>query len=128
MWIIHFFQFSVMHIYEASSDPTFCNRNTWRAMRVILKDVIAVGIGGSFLVFTGLITSCRSKGYRNSKGKATAFLWWLKKHSPYSGTMLDAFCVNIWFYLANVDPIDLARNITGLNPETNLAFPEVVSK
>ncbi|CAL8998094.1 unnamed protein product [Prunus brigantina] len=23
--------------------------NTWRAMRVILKDVIAVGIGGSFL-------------------------------------------------------------------------------
>ena len=143
-----------------------------------------------WVVFTGLITFCRSKGYRNSKGKVTAFvstyvsifkclwfqifflfifesnlysvcwleLWWLKKHSPYSGfrdyvrcilckylvqvlvvgcvlkdymrifirgwMILVEGCSNNSFYpvcsLANVDPIDVARNITGLNPETTL--------
>ncbi|CAL2235955.1 unnamed protein product [Prunus armeniaca] len=66
------------------SDPTFCNRNSWRAMRVILftSDVkinsISI-IGGA-------------DGTNPSKMRA----------------------------LANVDPIDVARNIAGLNPETTL--------
>ncbi|KAK4490329.1 hypothetical protein RD792_001003 [Penstemon davidsonii] len=69
----------------------------------VLKDVIAIGIGGSFLgplfVHTALQTD----------PEATEFA---------SGRQLR--------FLANVDPIDVARNIAGLNPETTLVV--VVSK
>ncbi|KAK4782556.1 hypothetical protein SAY86_016658 [Trapa natans] len=68
-----------------------------------LKDVIAIGIGGSFLgplfVHTALQTDPEANQY--AKGRQLRFL-------------------------ANVDPIDVARNITGLNPETTLVV--VVSK
>ncbi|GMN35499.1 hypothetical protein TIFTF001_005332 [Ficus carica] len=68
-----------------------------------LKDVVAVGIGGSFLgplfVHTALQTD--PEAIESAKGRQLRFL-------------------------ANVDPIDVARNITGLNPETTLVV--VVSK
>ncbi|ONK74492.1 uncharacterized protein A4U43_C03F6830 [Asparagus officinalis] len=68
-----------------------------------LKDVVAVGIGGSFLgplfVHTALQTDPEAAEY--AKGRQLRFL-------------------------ANVDPIDVARNIRGLNPETTLVV--VVSK
>nr|P54236.1 RecName: Full=Glucose-6-phosphate isomerase, cytosolic 1; Short=GPI; AltName: Full=Phosphoglucose isomerase; Short=PGI; AltName: Full=Phosphohexose isomerase; Short=PHI [Clarkia franciscana]CAA61576.1 glucose-6-phosphate isomerase [Clarkia franciscana] len=68
-----------------------------------LKDVIAVGIGGSFLgplfVHTALQTDPEAS--KNARGRELRFL-------------------------ANVDPIDVARNISGLNPETTLVV--VVSK
>ncbi|KAM1012537.1 hypothetical protein ACFX2I_042649 [Malus domestica] len=68
-----------------------------------LKDVIAVGIGGSFLgplfVHTALQTDPEAMGA--AKGRQLHFL-------------------------ANVDPIDVARNIAGFNPETTLVV--VVSK
>ncbi|KAK4429240.1 Glucose-6-phosphate isomerase, cytosolic [Sesamum alatum] len=68
-----------------------------------LKDVIAVGIGGSFLgplfVHTALQTDAEAAEF--AKGRQLRFL-------------------------ANVDPIDVARNIPGLNPETTLVV--VVSK
>ncbi|CAI9116730.1 OLC1v1017959C1 [Oldenlandia corymbosa var. corymbosa] len=68
-----------------------------------LKDVIAIGIGGSFLgplfVHTALQTDPEAIKYA-------------------SGRQLR--------FLANVDPIDVARNISGLNPETTLVV--VVSK
>ncbi|XP_019054063.1 PREDICTED: glucose-6-phosphate isomerase, cytosolic isoform X2 [Nelumbo nucifera] len=68
-----------------------------------LKDVIAVGIGGSFLgplfVHTALQTD--PEAIQCAKGRQLRFL-------------------------ANVDPIDVAKSITGLNPETTLAV--VVSK
>ncbi|KAF8409951.1 hypothetical protein HHK36_002470 [Tetracentron sinense] len=68
-----------------------------------LKDVIAVGIGGSFLgplfVHTALQTD--PEGVECAKGRQLRFL-------------------------ANVDPIDVARSIRGLNPETTLVV--VVSK
>ncbi|WCJ35167.1 Glucose-6-phosphate isomerase cytosolic [Euphorbia peplus] len=68
-----------------------------------LIDVIAVGIGGSFLgplfVHTALQTDPEASKY--AQGRQLRFL-------------------------ANVDPIDVARNITGLNPETTLVV--VVSK
>ncbi|CAH9117279.1 unnamed protein product [Cuscuta europaea] len=68
-----------------------------------LKDVVAIGIGGSFLgplfVHTALQTEPEAMGC--AKGRQLRFL-------------------------ANVDPIDIARNITGLNPETTLVV--VVSK
>lgn len=68
-----------------------------------LKDVIAIGIGGSFLgplfVHTALQTDPEAIEY--AAGRQLRFL-------------------------ANVDPIDVARNITGLNPETTLVV--VVSK
>ncbi|KAL8143823.1 hypothetical protein V2J09_016855 [Rumex salicifolius] len=68
-----------------------------------LTDVVAVGIGGSFLgplfVHTALQTDSEAIGC--AKGRQLRFL-------------------------ANVDPIDVARNITGLNPETTLVV--VVSK
>ncbi|EXC07277.1 Glucose-6-phosphate isomerase, cytosolic 1 [Morus notabilis] len=57
-----------------------------------LKDVIAIGIGGSFL---------DPEASESAKGRQLRFL-------------------------ANVDPIDVARNIAGLNPETSLVV--VVSK
>ncbi|KAG8377767.1 hypothetical protein BUALT_Bualt08G0067600 [Buddleja alternifolia] len=69
----------------------------------VLKDVIAVGIGGSFLgplfVHTALQTD--PEAAESAKGRQLRFL-------------------------ANVDPIDVARNIPGLNPETTLVV--VVSK
>nr|P54234.1 RecName: Full=Glucose-6-phosphate isomerase, cytosolic 1; Short=GPI; AltName: Full=Phosphoglucose isomerase; Short=PGI; AltName: Full=Phosphohexose isomerase; Short=PHI [Clarkia arcuata]CAA61575.1 glucose-6-phosphate isomerase [Clarkia arcuata] len=68
-----------------------------------LKDVIAVGIGGSFLgplfVHTALQTDPEAS--KNARGRELRFL-------------------------ANVDPIDVARNISGLNPESTLVV--VVSK
>ncbi|XP_062099434.1 glucose-6-phosphate isomerase, cytosolic-like isoform X2 [Humulus lupulus] len=68
-----------------------------------LTDVVAVGIGGSFLgplfVHTALQTD--PEAINLARGRQLRFL-------------------------ANVDPIDVARNITGLNPETTLVV--VVSK
>ncbi|KAJ9674701.1 hypothetical protein PVL29_023935 [Vitis rotundifolia] len=68
-----------------------------------LTDVISVGIGGSFLgplfVHTALQTDPEASKF--AKGRQLRFL-------------------------ANVDPVDVARNITGLNPETTLVV--VVSK
>ncbi|KAH1109548.1 hypothetical protein GLYMA_04G032600v4 [Glycine max] len=68
-----------------------------------LKDVVAIGIGGSFLgplfVHTALQTD--PEAVESARGRQLRFL-------------------------ANVDPIDVARNITGLNPETTLVV--VVSK
>ncbi|XP_042004484.1 glucose-6-phosphate isomerase, cytosolic 1 [Salvia splendens] len=68
-----------------------------------LTNVIAIGIGGSFLgplfVHTALQTDPEAAELASGR----------KLH-----------------FLANVDPIDVARNITGLNPETTLAV--VVSK
>ncbi|XP_062158302.1 glucose-6-phosphate isomerase, cytosolic 1 [Alnus glutinosa] len=68
-----------------------------------LKDVVAIGIGGSFLgplfVHTSLQTD--PEAIESARGRQLRFL-------------------------ANVDPIDVARNITGLNPETTLVV--VVSK
>ncbi|BAT77772.1 Glucose-6-phosphate isomerase [Vigna angularis] len=68
-----------------------------------LKDVVAIGIGGSFLgplfVHTALQTD--PDAIESARGRQLRFL-------------------------ANVDPIDVARNITGLNPETTLVV--VVSK
>lgn len=40
--------------------------------------------------------------------------------NSYNILILDIF---LCFSLANVDPIDIARNITGLNPETTLGLP-----
>ncbi|KAG6434637.1 hypothetical protein SASPL_106276 [Salvia splendens] len=78
-----------------------------------LTNVIAIGIGGSFLgplfVHTALQT-----GYLDAKDI-----------SPYPEAAQLASSRKLHF-LANVDPIDVARNITGLNPETTLAV--VVSK
>ncbi|KAL0017198.1 hypothetical protein SO802_004267 [Lithocarpus litseifolius] len=75
------------------------HRGSWvGASGKVLKDVVAVGISGSFLgplfVHTALQTA---------------------------KILLSSPC-----NLANVDPIDVARNITGLNPETTLVV--VVSK
>ncbi|KAL5780472.1 hypothetical protein ACOSQ2_011209 [Xanthoceras sorbifolium] len=68
-----------------------------------LKDVVAIGIGGSFLgplfIHTALQTD--PEAVECARGRQLRFL-------------------------ANVDPIDVARNITGLNPETTLVV--VVSK
>ncbi|CAL5384990.1 unnamed protein product [Camellia sinensis] len=68
-----------------------------------LTNVIAIGIGGSFLgplfVHTALQTD--PEAIECARGRHLRFL-------------------------ANVDPIDVARNITGLNPETTLVV--VVSK
>ncbi|KAG0498007.1 hypothetical protein HPP92_002698 [Vanilla planifolia] len=68
-----------------------------------LKDVVAVGIGGSFLgplfVHTALQTD--SEAAECAKGRQLRFL-------------------------ANVDPVDVARSISGLSPETTLVV--IVSK
>ncbi|KAL9242633.1 hypothetical protein vseg_016616 [Gypsophila vaccaria] len=68
-----------------------------------LKDVVAIGIGGSFLgplfVHTALQTD--PEAAECAKGRQLRFL-------------------------ANVDPIDVARSIAGLNPETTLVV--IVSK
>ncbi|XP_060189753.1 glucose-6-phosphate isomerase, cytosolic 2B isoform X1 [Lycium barbarum] len=68
-----------------------------------LKDVVAVGIGGSFLgpLFVHTALQTEAEAIECATGHQLRFL-------------------------ANVDPIDVARNITGLNPETTLVV--VVSK
>lgn len=68
-----------------------------------LKDVVAIGIGGSFLgpLFVHTALQTEAEAIECAKGRQLRFL-------------------------ANVDPIDVARNITGLNPETTLVV--VVSK
>nr|GME00555.1 glucose-6-phosphate isomerase, cytosolic [Ipomoea batatas] len=68
-----------------------------------LKDVVAIGIGGSFLgpLFVHTALQTEPEAMECAKGRQLRFL-------------------------ANVDPIDIARNITGLNPETTLVV--VVSK
>ncbi|OVA04513.1 Phosphoglucose isomerase (PGI) [Macleaya cordata] len=85
----------------------FCERvrsGSWvGATGKALKDVVSVGIGGSFLgplfVHTALQTD--PEAVACAKGRQLRFL-------------------------ANVDPIDVAKSITGLNPETTLVV--VVSK
>ncbi|KAJ8470865.1 hypothetical protein OPV22_025208 [Ensete ventricosum] len=68
-----------------------------------LKDVVAIGIGGSFLgplfVHTALQTDPEAAVCANERQLR---------------------------FLANVDPVDVARNLKGLNPETTLVV--VVSK
>ncbi|XP_055801567.1 glucose-6-phosphate isomerase, cytosolic isoform X4 [Solanum dulcamara] len=68
-----------------------------------LKDVVAIGIGGSFLgpLFVHTALQAEAEAIECARGRQLRFL-------------------------ANVDPIDVARNITGLNPETTLVV--VVSK
>ncbi|KAK4342504.1 hypothetical protein RND71_038320 [Anisodus tanguticus] len=68
-----------------------------------LKDVVAIGIGGSFLgpLFVHTALQTEAEAIECARGRQLRFL-------------------------ANVDPIDVARNITGLNPETTLVV--VVSK
>ncbi|KAL5704840.1 glucose-6-phosphate isomerase [Ranunculus cassubicifolius] len=68
-----------------------------------LTDVVAVGIGGNFLgpLFVHTALQQDPEAIASAKGRQLRFL-------------------------ANVDPIDVARNITGLNPETTLVV--VVSK
>lgn len=68
-----------------------------------LKDVVAIGIGGSFLgpLFVHSALQTDPEAVECAKGRQLRFL-------------------------ANVDPIDVARSITGLNPETTLVV--VVSK
>ncbi|PKA46476.1 Glucose-6-phosphate isomerase, cytosolic 1 [Apostasia shenzhenica] len=68
-----------------------------------LKDVVAVGIGGSYLgpLFVHTALQIDSEAAECAKGRQLRFL-------------------------ANVDPVDVARSITGLNPETTLVV--VVSK
>ncbi|KAJ6832879.1 glucose-6-phosphate isomerase, cytosolic [Iris pallida] len=68
-----------------------------------LKDVVAVGIGGSFLgpLFVHAALQTEPEAAKCAEGRRLRFL-------------------------ANVDPIDVSRNITGLSPETTLVV--VVSK
>ncbi|KAI3439634.1 Glucose-6-phosphate isomerase [Psidium guajava] len=68
-----------------------------------LKDVISVGIGGSFLgpLFVHTALQTEPEASKHARGRQLHFL-------------------------ANVDPIDVARNISGLDPETTLVV--VVSK
>ncbi|XP_057519059.1 glucose-6-phosphate isomerase, cytosolic [Amaranthus tricolor] len=68
-----------------------------------LTDVVAIGIGGSFLgpLFVHTALQTEPEAAKSAQGRQLRFL-------------------------ANVDPIDVAKNITGLNPETTLVV--VVSK
>ncbi|PSR99688.1 Glucose-6-phosphate isomerase, partial [Actinidia chinensis var. chinensis] len=68
-----------------------------------LKDVISIGIGGSFLgpLFVHTALQTEPEAIECARGRQLRFL-------------------------ANVDPVDVARNITGMNPETTLVV--VVSK
>ncbi|XP_057469710.1 glucose-6-phosphate isomerase, cytosolic [Actinidia eriantha] len=68
-----------------------------------LKDVISIGIGGSFLgpLFVHTALQTEPEAIECARGRQLHFL-------------------------ANVDPVDVARNITGMNPETTLVV--VVSK
>ncbi|CAL8107203.1 unnamed protein product [Prunus armeniaca] len=74
------------------SDPTFCNRNSWRAMRVILCYLFTFREFTSDVKINSISIIGGADGTNPSKMRA----------------------------LANVDPIDVARNIAGLNPETTL--------
>ncbi|KAE8656042.1 Glucose-6-phosphate isomerase, cytosolic 1 [Hibiscus syriacus] len=107
-----------------------------------LKDVIAIGIGGSFLgplfVHTALQTDPEAIEF--AKGRQLRLLAvdvdsfliikavkgeGIRKDSRYEVPVILAARLQFSF-LANVDPIDVARNIAGLNPETTLVV--VVSK
>ncbi|GFZ10310.1 sugar isomerase (SIS) family protein [Actinidia rufa] len=68
-----------------------------------LKDIISIGIGGSFLgpLFVHTALQTEPEAIECARGRQLRFL-------------------------ANVDPVDVARNITGMNPETTLVV--VVSK
>ncbi|CAK7349286.1 unnamed protein product [Dovyalis caffra] len=82
-----------------------------------LTDVISVGIGGSFLgplfVHTALQTDPEAS--KCAAGRQLRLQ-----------LVTGSFMVSGVIFLANVDPIDVARNIAGLNPETTLVV--VVSK
>ncbi|CAL8990242.1 unnamed protein product [Prunus brigantina] len=93
-----------LEAYEASSDPTFCNRNTWRAMRVILS-----------YLFTFYLHSPICISLSISSISSISIIGGADGTSP---SKMRAF--------ANVDPIDVARSIARLNPETT--FIVVVSK
>ncbi|XP_030447014.1 glucose-6-phosphate isomerase, cytosolic [Syzygium oleosum] len=69
----------------------------------VLKDVISIGIGGSFLgpLFVHTALQTEPEASEHARGRQLRFL-------------------------ANVDPIDVARNTSGLSPETTLVV--VVSK
>ncbi|CAL2236332.1 unnamed protein product [Prunus armeniaca] len=78
----------------------------------------------SWFVFSMQRKIC--KAHKNTTAQRLE-LGWLKKHSPYSGFRDYVRCILFKYLvqvlvvgLANVDPIDVARNITGLNPETTL--------
>ncbi|CAN1126923.1 Glucose-6-phosphate isomerase, cytosolic [Linum perenne] len=87
-----------------------------------LTDVISVGIGGSFLgplfVHTALQTV-----FQNIYHMEELFTGRSSQIRRLASKQKD---VNCDCNLANVDPIDVARNIAGLNPETTLVV--VVSK
>ncbi|CAI0436220.1 unnamed protein product, partial [Linum tenue] len=87
-----------------------------------LTNVISVGIGGSFLgplfVHTALQTVYQHFFYTQE-----LFTGSNSQIRRLASKQRDANCD---CNLANVDPIDVARNITGLNPETTLVV--VVSK
>lgn len=120
---------SVLHIaLRAARDETFCSDgknvvpDVWHVLDKIkaftekvrsgswvgatgkaLKDVVAIGIGGSFLgpLFVHSALQTEPEAAECAKGRQLRFL-------------------------ANVDPVDVARNIAGLSPETTLVV--VVSK
>ena len=68
-----------------------------------LKDVVAVGIGGSYLGPLFVHTALKNEGYASQQA---------------AGRRLR--------FLANVDPVDVARALNGLEPETTLVV--VISK
>ncbi|KAB5544751.1 hypothetical protein DKX38_012863 [Salix brachista] len=103
-----------------------------------LTDVISVGIGGSFLgplfVHTALQTDpeaskcatgrqlrfvLQASHPKLTEGGGASFNWPPLSCNTHYGILSEVI-------LANVDPIDVARNIAGLKPETTLVL--VVSK
>ncbi|KAL5976930.1 Glucose-6-phosphate isomerase, cytosolic 1 [Asimina triloba] len=88
-----------------------------------LKDVIAVGIGGSFLgplfVHTALQTASTGQMIGMDLGNSKPYEIAFPAHAYLNQ-------LSYIIFLANVDPIDVARSITGLNPETTLVV--IVSK
>ncbi|TQD90160.1 hypothetical protein C1H46_024324 [Malus baccata] len=91
----------------------------------VLKDVIAVGIGGSFLgplfVHTALQT-----GHPDTFHRSASLFTFASRRTLYYPEAMEAAKGRQLHFLANVDPIDVARNIAGFNPETTLVV--VVSK
>ncbi|KAE8652105.1 hypothetical protein Csa_022352 [Cucumis sativus] len=99
-----------------------------------LKDVVAIGIGGSFLgplfVHTALQTDPEAIKSAEGRQLHLRFVVLHFHHFALLGNGNQADRVHHFlcyvYSLANVDPIDVAKNITGLNPETTLVV--VVSK